>query len=321
MSTITVSAPGKLMLLGEHAVVYGKPCIVTAIDQRMHATVTLTSEPLFHLDAPDVQVENYEKPMNILGEGDIPKGAKFVEQAVHNFLKKHPYSGGLTIRTFSDFHAQFGFGSSSASTVCVIGALAKLLNPSMEKKEIFDLSYQTVLDIQGKGSGFDIAAAVFGGTLFYVSPGTTIEPLDALELPLLIGYTGVKADTVTLINEVKKRAEKYPQDIERIYEEMASLAMRGREAVEKKDWKTLGELFDFNQGLLESLGVSSLKLALLIHSAREAGALGAKLSGAGKGDCMVALTEGNEKKSVIEALQTHGQYIEIACHAEGLRTE
>ncbi len=321
MSTITVSAPGKLMLLGEHAVVYGKPCIVTAIDQRMHATVTLTDDHLFRLSAPDVQIENYEKPIDTLGEGDIPKGAKFVEKAVQNFLKKHSYSGGISVRTFSDFHAQFGFGSSSASTVCVIGALAKLFDSSIEKKEIFDLSYQTILDIQGKGSGFDIAAAVFGGTLFYVSPGTTIEPLDAQKLPLLIGYTGLKADTVTLINEVKKRAEKYPQDIERIYNEMESLAIRGRDAIQNKDWKTLGELFDFNEGLLESLGVSSLKLALLIHSAREAGALGAKLSGAGKGDCMIALAMEDQKKTVIDALNTYGQYIEITCHAEGLRTE
>ncbi len=103
MKKITVSAPGKLMLFGEHAVVYGRPCIVTAVGQRMKATVELTNEPIFHLDAPDVQIANYKKPMSELGTGNIPKGAKFVEIAVKNFfasqstseVKKMPASPSL----------------------------------------------------------------------------------------------------------------------------------------------------------------------------------------------------------------------------------
>ena len=86
MKKITVSAPGKLMLLGEHAVVYGRPCIVTAVNQRMKATVQLLDQPVFQLEAPDVQVTNYQKPMSELGTGDIPKGAKFIEIAVNNYL-------------------------------------------------------------------------------------------------------------------------------------------------------------------------------------------------------------------------------------------
>src|SRR3989344_2348604 len=86
MKHLTVSAPGKLMLLGEHAVVYGRPCIVTAVSQRMKATVELTDESVFRLNAPDVQVTDYKKPMDQLGLGDIPKGAKFVEIAVKNYL-------------------------------------------------------------------------------------------------------------------------------------------------------------------------------------------------------------------------------------------
>src|SRR5207302_1548779 len=122
---ITVSAPGKLMLFGEHAVVYGRPCIVTAVGQRMKATVELTNEPIFELNAPDVKVENYKKPISELGKGDIPKGAKFVEIAILNFTKKHKIKGGIKVTTKSEFNAQFGFGSSSASTVCVLKALSE----------------------------------------------------------------------------------------------------------------------------------------------------------------------------------------------------
>src|SRR3990167_10871144 len=101
MKKITVSAPGKLMLFGEHAAVYGRPYIVTAVGQRMKATVELTQDSVFQLNAPDVNVENYKKPMDQLGQGDIPKGAKFVEIAVKNFLGKYKVKGGIKVTTKS----------------------------------------------------------------------------------------------------------------------------------------------------------------------------------------------------------------------------
>src|SRR3989344_8101277 len=180
MKKITVSAPGKLMLFGEHAVVYGRPCIVTAVGQRMKITIQLTNNPVFQLDAPDVDIKNYQKSMDQLGTRDIPKGAKFVEVAVKNFLNQNPSSlrakrsnlySGIKVTTKSEFNSKFGFGSSSASTVCVIKALSELFGKKLTDKQIFDLSYKTVLDIQGKGSGFDVASTIYGGTLYFVIGG------------------------------------------------------------------------------------------------------------------------------------------------------
>ena len=88
MNKITVSAPGKLMLLGEHAVVYNHPCLVTAVDQRMRATVEVLGVPEFQLEAEDVKVTGYKKPLGELGVGDIPKGAQFVEIAIKNLLER-----------------------------------------------------------------------------------------------------------------------------------------------------------------------------------------------------------------------------------------
>ena len=84
MNKVTISAPGKLMLLGEHAVVYNHPCLVTAVDQRMRATAEILDVLEFQLDAEDVNVLGYKKPLSELGVGDIPKGAKFVEIAIKN---------------------------------------------------------------------------------------------------------------------------------------------------------------------------------------------------------------------------------------------
>ncbi|MCR4306250.1 MAG: mevalonate kinase [Candidatus Daviesbacteria bacterium] len=342
---ITVSAPGKLMLLGEHAVVYGRPCIVTAVGQRMKATVELTDEPNFQLNAPDVQVTDYKKPMDQLGVGDVPKGAKFVEIAVKNFINCHPvldhtyqeitgsinsidsrFRGndkyGVSITTDSEFSSQFGFGSSSASTVCVIKALSELTEVNLDDRAIFDLAYKTVLDIQGKGSGFDVAAAVYGGTLYFVTPGKVIEPLNIDSLPLIIGYSGIKADTVTLINQVSEKAKKYPEVIKNIYDTIGKLVEKAKPALLGKDLQSFGELMNFNEGYLQALGVEGKKLADMVYGARDAGAYGAKLSGGGIGDCMIALAPRPKTKAVKDGITSAGgQVIEVKANVEGVRIE
>ncbi|MBI4036163.1 mevalonate kinase [Candidatus Daviesbacteria bacterium] len=322
MNKVTVSAPGKLMLLGEHAVVYGQPCLVTAVGQRMKATVELTEEATFQLEAPDVKIEGYSKPMSQLAQGDIPKGAKFVEIAVKNFSEKHPIEGGVKVNTVSEFSSQFGFGSSSASTVCVIKALSEITGANLDNKSIFELAFKTVIDIQGKGSGFDVAAATYGGTLYFVIGGKVIEPLHIGSLPLIVGYTGIKFDTVALINEVAKKAVKYPEVIDNIYQQIGRLVEKAKQTVLNKDWATLGELMDFNEGYLASLGVESNKLAAMIYGAREAGAYGSKLSGAGIGDCMISLASEDRTQAVKDGITAaDGQVIDIEANVEGVRIE
>ena len=134
MNKIIVSAPGKLMLFGEHAVVYDHPCLVTAVDQRMRATVEVLKTSDFELEASDVDVTNYKKPISELGKGDIPKGAKFVEIAIKNIYEKFGLKKGLRVTTTSEFSSKFGFGSSSASTVCTIKALSKLFEKKLNRK-------------------------------------------------------------------------------------------------------------------------------------------------------------------------------------------
>lgn len=325
-NSITISAPGKLMLLGEHVVVYDRPCIVTAVNQRMKATVKLLNEPIFQLEAPDIQVENYQKPMSKLGKGNIPKGAKFVEIAVTNFLIRHPErlakDLGVKVTTSSEFSSQFGFGSSSASTVCTIRALSEITGVNLDNKAIFDLAYKTVLDIQGKGSGFDVAAAIFGGTIYYVTLGKVIEPLRINTLPLLVGYSGIKADTVTLVNQVAKKAKTDPEMIEDICDNIGKLVEQAKQALLSKDWQSLGRLMNSNQKLLKTLGVSTEKLNNMISAAVSAGAYGAKLSGAGGGDCMIALVPEDKTQTVKNGITSAGgQVIDIEANAEGVTVE
>lgn len=319
---VTVSAPGKLMVFGEHAVVYNRPCLVTAVDQRMRARVELTDDKVFFLDAPEVKISGYARPIREVGMGEIPKGAKFVEIAVKNFIENYPSSSGIKVTTASDFSSQFGFGSSSASTVCVLRALSELTGKKLDNKQLFDLAYKTVLDVQGKGSGFDVAAALYGGTLYFVAGGKTITPVKLRDIPLVVGYTGVKADTVTLMREVGEKMKAQPERIDRIYDAIVKLVEDARIKMIEGDWERVGKLMDFNQEYLRDLGVSSEKLESLISSAKGAGAWGAKLSGAGGGDCMIALAPEDKKKAIESAIEiAGGQVIHILPHAQGARLE
>lgn len=319
---ISVSAPGKLMLFGEHAVLYDRPCLVTAVDQRMHATVEVLDTNVFQLEAEEVKITGYTKALFDIGKGDIPKGAQFVEIALRNMTAKHPLRNGIRITTNSEFSSQVGFGSSSASTVCIVKALSELMELRLSLKDIFDIALKTVLDIQGKGSGFDIAAGVYGGTLYFVTGGKTIKPLHIKELPLIVGYSGIKADTTTIIHQVREKAHKYPEIIEEIYTGIAEIVGKAKEALLGSDFQTVGDLMNMNQGYLEALGVSTQKLSAMIYGARDNGAYGAKLSGAGGGDCMIAFSSEEKRKDAAQGItNAGGQVIPVVANADGVRIE
>lgn len=322
MKRIVVSAPGKLMLWGEHAVVYGHPCIVTAVNQRIFATITKTSTEILEVECKDIGLDGYKKHMTHLGEGNIPQEARFVEIAVRNFKSVHPFSGGVNIKTKSEFSSLFGFGSSSASSVAVIKGLSELFSQKLSEKELFALAYQTVLDIQGRGSGFDVAAAIYGGTLFFQTGGKIIKPMKLKKIPLLVGYTGVKADTTKLMTKVATLAKKKPQMVDTIYNEIDDIVHEAHDAVVKSDWKQAGELMNKNQLLLKKLGVSSPIINTLNKAALSGGAWGSKLSGAGVGDCIIALIP-QEKKDAISQLitQSGGRTLDVETNAPGVRVE
>lgn len=278
-----VSAPGKLMLLGEHAVVYGYPSIVTAISERLFV------EP-----------------------GEPQGDTRFIDAAIQMWGNKN-----IKISARSSFSGKYGFGSSSAVTVATL----KMLKPDVDNQTLFDAAYKIVLDVQGAGSGFDVAAAVYGGTLYYVK-GKTIEVLDVSDMPLVVGYTGEKADTATLVKQVEAKKAANPEKVDRIFTAIASLVEEAKGKMIEGDWERVGRLMDFNQEYLRDLGVSSEKLESLISAAKEGGAWGAKLSGAGGGDCMIALAPSDKRDAICKAIENAGgEVIDVKASAEGVRIE
>ncbi len=319
--SVTASAPGKLMLTGSHAVVHGYAAVVTAVNQRLSVTVQKNGVDSFHLYAPDLGLHSYTKNINELGQKELPKAVRFIEMLYYRFLQKYPQQEGINVTTQSDFSASFGFGSSSAVTVAFAQALTALYDIQLTRKELFKLCYQAILDVQGVGSGFDIAAAIWGGTLYYVSPAKVVTPLPEAKIPLVVGYTGVKADTPTIVRIVNSMLKQQPEKIDTIFRGVDQASRQLKQALITHDWTKAGQALAFHQEQMSQLGVSSTELNTLITAAEGAGAIGATLSGAGGGDCMVALAPDNADEVAAAIAEAGGEVMLVQLQAPGVRVE
>lgn len=310
------------MLLGEHAVVYGRHCIVTAVDAPVEVTVRLSKE--FFFEAPDMNFRG-AVPIGETPAAGYPREIAFAAQAVQNFFSRFGVRKPVHVATRSllSTERKAGLGSSASVTAATLKALCGHFGTQASDAELFELCHQTVLDVQKIGSGFDVAAAVYGGTLLYKLKKP--EPLHCKPFPLIIGYTGVPADTRTIVRQVSERIAQTPWYYEELFNSIEKLVLLAREALEQHELKKLGSLMNRNQELLRqmqapsgTLGVSSEALETLIAAALDAGAHGAKLSGAGVGDCMIAVAPDSRKEEVEQALEAAGgTVIRAAAHVPG----
>ena len=281
---ITESASGKVVLFGEHAVVYGHPSIVAAIDKRLFVTITSR-----HSGSSRIS-ERYDN--------------RFIQSACDIFKSTFNVDfDEIRIQTRSEFEGISGLGSSGAVTVALIKALSRFFKIPLTQKELFDLCYQAVKKVQPKGSGIDIAAAVYGGVLLYknklVCPvGLSVNNLFS---QLLVCSTGIKADSEKLLDTVSRFKNK-----EIVFDQMDNITNQAVVALEKNDWQQVGELMNQQHALLQTMGVSSEKIEKLVSSARASGTYGAKLSGGGGGDCIIVLVSPDKKEQVRESLIQNG---------------
>lgn len=297
---IKTSAPGKLMLFGEHAVVYNYPAIVTAVSSRLYVEVEKIRSG-FKIESPQV------------------KDVRFVEETIRIFKERYLFNSGLSIKTKSDFSSQYGFGSSSAVIVALLYGLSKLNHLNLSKKQIFDLGYQINLNVQGVGSGFDIAAATFGRTLYFLTGGKLIQKIKTKKIPLLVAYSGTKADTPKIVKNLREKINLNKKFYFRIFEKIKNIVNQARFFLENQNWLEVGKLMNENHQLLRKIGVSTEKLNYLCQRAIEAGAFGAKLSGAGGGDSIIAIVDKKKRERVKKALiEAGGEIIEISCNTLGV---
>jgi len=320
---VTTSAPGKLMLYGEHAVIHQYPCLVTAVDLRVYVSIEKIKAPMIFIETPKLseQGQSFSLPLNeLFNDQHLHPQTKFIVASIREVFSKYNHLQGLKIQTSGPINS-FGLGSSSAVTVAGIYALTNLFNIDISEQELFDLAYSAVLEVQVVGSGFDVASATYGGTLFYL-PTNKVEILQLEHLPIVIAYSGAKVSTTNLVQEVEQLRFEFPEIIDLIFKNIGEIATSARIAMLQNKWQTAGKLANINQGLLESLGVSTPNLQKPIMAAQRSGSFGAKLSGAGGGDCMFAIVS-EENRSIVEAAieESGAQVLHLDTNTEGVRLE
>jgi mevalonate kinase len=281
MKTIRTSAPGNLMLLGEHAVLHGHRALVCAVNRRMHATLTPRSDDQIHIRSA---LGHHTTTVNQLA----PHATfRFVMTCISR--QKDKLKTGFDLMIDSEFSHTVGLGSSAAVTVAMNAALTAWLDNTKDLRTLFLNSLAVIREVQGLGSGADVAASVYGGIVSYRAEPLEIEPLQTAH-PLTVIYSGSKMPTVEVVRLVAARRKEHPELYDGIFRLMDLSTEQAIQAIHRDDWKTLGQLLNLNQGLMSAIGVSNAKLDEINWALRaEPGMLGSKISGSGLGDCVIGL--------------------------------
>ena len=296
MPVIIGKAPGKIILFGEHAVVYGQPAIaIPVLDVTATARVTpiLGAAPgKVHIQAHDIQLDTL---LSDLPE-DHPLAAA-IRATLQEITPNHTPS--FTIQLDSTIPISAGMGSGAAVTVAIIRALSAFLGRPLPNERISELAYEIEKLHHGTPSGIDNTVVTFQKPVYFQRD----EPLQTLALSQptywVIADTGEKTPTRETVADVRALHDKSPETCDVLFSEIGQIVRDARLALSQGDIESLGALMNRNQVLLQELQVSSPRLEKLITAAREAGAVGAKLSGGGRGGNLIALAP-REKVAQVE---------------------
>jgi mevalonate kinase len=306
-SPVFARAPGKIILAGEHFVVLGAPAVAMAIDLYSQVRVTTKNGSGVDVDA--------DIPLRFLaGKGRNPvipdprqllRPLQLAAEATLKHVRRSDH--GLRVNVECEIPVAAGLGSSASTTVAIISATARANGIELSRKQIFKLAFVPENFLHGKPSGVDQATCVYGGMIQFIRP-FTVTPLQPKKGPLiLVCDTGIHHSTKALVGAVvqKSRIEKtlFQDHIAKVREISKGVV----KALKEGDDEDLGVLMYQNHQILRKIGVSHPRLNHLVEVARHAGALGAKLTGAGGGGCIIVLSRSiSDRDKISRVLRREG---------------
>ncbi len=290
-----ISACGKVILLGEHAVVYGQPAFAAPLPIAIEASAERGG------GQSQLIIDDWNYAQNLDASTAGFGGALF------RVMQKMNLDGGAaTIRLFPHVPPGMGLGSSAAMAVAALRAISEAWALGLDNEAINTLAFELETAAHGSPSGVDNTVATWGRALRF-QRGTT-PPMTFIDfdkpLPLVIGLSGEPGSTAQTVAAVRARHDRDPARHQRLFTEIGSLTDDGIAAAKSGDLRQLGEIFNICHGLLNALGLSTPALETLIHVARRYGATGAKLTGGGGGGAVVAIAE--DQSQLVDAMQDAG---------------
>ncbi|BBM84039.1 mevalonate kinase [Candidatus Uabimicrobium amorphum] len=302
---------GKIILFGEHSVVYGYPALATSLDVGVLCKIEPHNK--YQLNVPCLSlVMNDNDSEHVLG--------KVFNKILSYFPQKKQ---ACRIDLFPEIPLGAGLGSSAATSVSIIRGLLKHHNLVWDNNQVNDVAFAAETIFHGTPSGIDNTIATFGGMCYlrnaqeFPAPRQsigeiplkklTISQLPVLSKPLQLMIVNTKRErrTKDLVDKVREFRNKNQVECDKTMQKMGSFAAIALDAFEREDFSTIGHLFDENQCCLQKIGVSCSEIDFVCDEARRHGALGAKLTGAGGGGCVIVLVE-KQQPQLQEILEQRG---------------
>ena len=291
---------GKTILFGEMFAIFGIPVIASALSMTADAEVVQTSSGGWNIRDERREAKGYKEEK---------KGMQIESlERVFQHLRFRPEH--LRIRLSGDLPAMSGIGATGASSVAIVRALAQEFNLRLSEDEVNAAAYQAEIAYHGPTtSGIDNMISTYGAVIALTRGEPNVVRKLRLQQPVevVIGDTGIIANTKTLLAALGERKKSSPERYGRIMEEARQIAEEAMISIQRFDLEKIGRLMDRNQSLLQEADISCPELDLLVTLSRKAGALGAKLTGSGGGGCMLALTPGKDlQEKVATAIESRG---------------
>ena len=303
---VEASAPGKMILFGEHSVVYRGPAVVLAIDRRANVYARKRDDTKLYIDADNLGFSGYfdgDEYTPVRGQAWRGRNLGALNVSARKTLDYLGVEGGASIKVRSMIPIAVGLGSSAAICVATVAAIDRLYDGGLKQEEISNIAFEGETIIHGKPSGVDNNVSTFGGVMSYDrEEGIKRHELSS-DMPFIIGNTRKKRSTKKMVEGVAALKERNPLVMDEVIDTMGDISRKGLEALMTNDPYQIGDLMNLNHGLLAGIGVSTMKLEILVHTARQNGALGAKLTGAGGGGCMIALAEEQDISEIERAIR------------------
>jgi mevalonate kinase len=270
---------GKIILLGEHSVVYGRPALAAAIAQGCHATAARADESTLSVQPWGVRV--FAQRAEEDPERELLRRAFAVVS--------ESYGEKLSVSASMEIPGGAGLGGSAALSVAVIRACDAALSVTHTLDEIIALSHAWESVFHGNPSGVDSAMAARGGVAVYRKGQPLVPHPIGAEFCFVVAHSGEHGSTKQMVASVARQHARDPDKANQVFDAIAAIVENGMRAIERGEREAFGQLMDLNQKLLSGLLLSTSTLEDMCKRAHEAGALGAKLTGGGGGGCMIAL--------------------------------
>ncbi|MDD2754233.1 MAG: mevalonate kinase [Methanothrix sp.] len=313
----TASAPGKIILFGEHAVVSGATALGGAIDLRAKISVRdLPGSVLIKTEDLMLQGFSFDLTTGRLTCAQAAYATRYISAVLKEFDVRD-----MQVCIESRLPAAAGLGSSASIVVATVAAVSRHQGQCLSLREIAEISYRLEKKVQqGLGSPVDTALATYGG---YLQISQDIRPLELPPMKMVVGYTKLPHDTKSEVKKVQELKKRHSDLVDPIFRAIGALSEKAVPLIKEQNIAELGQLMNINHGLLASIGVSSRELEELVYAARGAGgALGAKLTGAGGGGCMIALPGADGIEPLMVSLrQARGIPFKVQTGCEGVRLE